>query len=128
MSAVFIVFIINRLPQVVKNIIYGTKVQTPIFNIIRGFFGIGQPILPDGNFARLILISFIFWCLVIRTAYQGMLFEFTTTAVRKPEMRTLEELRERNFTLYMPNNYNYYNILDFIKRVIGYGIFFFFNF
>jgi len=93
MSAVATILIINRFSAKIKTIFYGLRVQNPIFNIIRGFFGIGQTMLPDGNFARLILISFIFWYLVIRTAYQGKLFEFTTTTIRKPEMRTLEELR-----------------------------------
>ena len=101
-----------------KNVFYGSKVQSPIFNIVRGFFGIGQTILPEKNFSRLILLSFILWCLVVRTAYQGKLFEFTTTAIRKPEMRTLEELKAKNFSLYMLDD-NYHNILEFVKRVIG---------
>ena len=119
MSAVATILIVNRFFSKVKTIFYGSKVQNPIFNITRGFFGIGQTTLPDGNFARLILISFLFWCLVIRTAYQGKLFEFTTTAVRKPEMRTLEELRKNNFTLYLPGRYEYFKKLDFLKDVIG---------
>jgi len=119
MSAVGTILIINRFSSTVKTIFYGLKVQNPIFNITRGFFGIGQTTLPDGSFARLILVSFLFWCLVIRTAYQGKLFEFTTTAIRKPEMRTLEELRNNNFTLYLPGRYEYFKKLDFIKGVIG---------
>ena len=103
----------------VKNVIYGSKVQSPIFNIVRGFFGIGQTILPVNDVARLILLSFILWCLVVRTAYQGKLFEFTTTAIRKPEMRTLEELKNKNFSLYLPDDYDYHKVLDFVKRVIG---------
>jgi len=119
MSAVATILIINRFSSNIKNLFFGSRVQNPIFNITRGFFGIGQTLLPDGNFARLILTSFLFWCLVIRTAYQGKLFEFTTTAVRKPEMRTLKELRNNNFTLYVPGRYEYFKILDFIEDVIG---------
>ncbi|CAG9811075.1 unnamed protein product [Chironomus riparius] len=118
-SAVVAICIINRFPLMVKNIFYGSKVQSPMLNVVRGFFGIGQTILPKKNFARLILLSFILWCLVIRTAYQGKLFEFTTTAIRKPEMRTLEELKDKNFSLYMPDENEYHKILDFVKRVIG---------
>ncbi|KAL7013005.1 hypothetical protein ACKWTF_015144 [Chironomus riparius] len=119
LSAVVTICIINRFPLVFKNIIYGSKVQSPIFNIVRGFFGIGQTILPDKDVGRLILLSFILWCLVIRTAYQGKLFEFTTTAVRQPEMRTIEELKDKNFSLYVPDNNVHYKVLTFVKRVIG---------
>lgn len=67
-------------------------------------FGIGQTKLPFKNFGRIILTSFILWCLVIRTGYQGKLFEFTTTAVRKPEMKTLEEVESRHTVLYVPDD------------------------
>jgi hypothetical protein len=37
----------------------------------------------------------------MRTAYQGKLFEFTTTAVRKPEMTNLAQLKSINSTIYV---------------------------
>jgi len=49
---------------------------------------------------RLIIISFIFWYLIIRTAFQGKLFEFTASAIRKPEIRTFKDLNNSNFQLY----------------------------
>jgi hypothetical protein len=91
-----------------------------ILEVFRNFFGIGQSQLPARNFGRLILISFILWCLVIRTAYQSKLFEYTTTPIRKPDMKTLEELRAKNVTLYYPDDTGIKNkMIDFIDNVTG---------
>ena len=117
-ASIAVILIINRFSKNVRDLFFGSAIRTPTFNIFRAFFGIGQTRLPNGSFARLILISFVLWCLVIRTAYQGKLFEFTTTAIRKPELRTLEELRDQSFTLYMPENRNFSSFDGFIEAVI----------
>jgi hypothetical protein len=65
------IFIINKMPSAVKNIVFGENIQHAAFNIIGAFFGIGQVKLPSGNFPRIILIFFVLYCLVMRTAYQG---------------------------------------------------------
>lgn len=104
--AVVFINIINHLPKRIKRYFYGKTKQAPILNIFRIFFGIGQTKLPDKHFGRLILISYIFWCLVIRTVYQGILFILTTNAVTKPMIKSLDELRHKNFSLYVPNNTN----------------------
>lgn len=101
--ALLLVNIVNHCPHKIKNYLYGKSVQTPLLNIFRIFFGIGQTKLPDGHFGRIILVSFIFWCLVIRTIYQGILFILTTNAVTKPTLESLDELSKRNFTLFVPN-------------------------
>jgi hypothetical protein len=57
---------------------------------------------------------------VIRTAYQSKLFEYTTTPIRKPDMKTLEEVRARNVTLYYPDDSGVKNkIMDFLDNVTG---------
>lgn len=70
-AAFFIIFIINFLPNDIKDVIFGENVKMPGFNVIGTFFGIGQTKLPENNFARIILMSFIIFCLIFRTAYQG---------------------------------------------------------
>ncbi|CAG9811424.1 unnamed protein product [Chironomus riparius] len=117
-SSVAVILIINRFSKNVQNLFFGSAIQSPTFNIFRAFFGIGQTRLPRESFARLILLSFVMWCLVVRTAYQGKLFEFTTTAIRKPELRTLEELRHQNFTLFLPENQNFSSFEGLLERII----------
>jgi hypothetical protein len=41
-SAFSIIFVINQLSKKVKDLLYGNDVQTPAFNIVSIFFGIGQ--------------------------------------------------------------------------------------
>lgn len=69
--AFIMIFFMNLLPRKLKDIVYGTNVKMPSFNVIGTFFGIGQTKLPDNNFARIILMSFIIFCLIFRTCYQG---------------------------------------------------------
>jgi len=88
-------------------------------SIFRTFCGVGDKKLPKGSFARILLILFIFWCLVVRTAYQGKLFEFTTSAIRKPEIMSLEELRNKNFTLFVSNGIMNDQMTKFVRKIIG---------
>jgi hypothetical protein len=44
---------------------------------------------------------FIVFCLIIRTAYQGVLFEMITTDMRKESPNTMEELLQKNYTIYI---------------------------
>jgi hypothetical protein len=75
--------------------------------IISGtFFGIGQMRLPINNFGRIILMVFILFCLIIRTAYLGVLFEMITTDMRKNSPNTMEQLLAQNYTIY----FRYYDI------------------
>ncbi|KAG5668377.1 hypothetical protein PVAND_016317 [Polypedilum vanderplanki] len=99
-SALSIIFIINRLTKPIQQIVFGKKVQTPSLNVIGTFFGIGQLREPENNFGRLLLINFLLFCLVIRNAYQGVMFEMMTKEMRRPEAQTFEDLWENNFDVY----------------------------
>jgi len=94
------IVIINRLSKSTQNIVYGDNVATPIWNVIRIFFGISQTKLPKKKFSRFILMMFIFFCLIFRTCFQSKFFEFLTGEPRHPPPRTIEDLRERNYGMY----------------------------
>jgi hypothetical protein len=112
--------IINQLPKHVRRLFFGKIKHSTVFKIFQTFFGISEKNSPDGNFARITFISFIFWCLVIRTAYQGKLFEFTTTAIRKPVLKTLEALKDRNYSIYFSHAMAERGLLiGYLKKVIG---------
>lgn len=71
-----IIFIINLMKnRQIQQFIYGTQVQYPAFNILVAFFGQSQNVLPSRSFARFLLMIFILFCLVTRTAYQGVQFD-----------------------------------------------------
>lgn len=100
LAVFFTIFIINVSPKFIQNVFYGDDVKTPSLNILSIFFGISQTRLPNENFSRNILLLFVFFCLIFRTCYQSMLFEFMTSEPRRPPPRTIKDLKERNYTLY----------------------------
>lgn len=71
--AFLVIFIINRMPKIFPELIYGVDIHTPTLNVIANFFGIAQQIMPRSNGARMLLLCFTYFCLIFRTAYQGLL-------------------------------------------------------
>lgn len=100
-SGIVVIFIIKFTPKRVQVLVFGGGVDTPTLNLFQAFFGIGQIALPDGSFARYLLMMFILFCLVIRTAYQGIMFNFMQADMRKPEVQSIEEMITKNFTFYV---------------------------
>ena len=117
-----VIIICNQFPNKLRKIFYGSAKKTKVFNIFQTFFGISHIKVPKNNFTRIILISFIFWCLVIRTAYQGKLFEFTTTAIRKPKLKTLEDLRSKNFSIFFASVTSQNELFETTQKSIGYVV------
>jgi hypothetical protein len=102
-AAFVTVFIVRFLSAKVQDFIYGSNVSSPTLHVFVHFFGLGQVILPQRNFPRFLLMIFILFSLIIRTAYQGKMFEFLQKEMRKPEMQSIEEMIENNFTFHMEN-------------------------
>lgn len=100
----------------IQEFFIGKAVNSPLLNVVMIFFGISQIKSPGRNFARFLLMSFIMFCMIIRTAYQGKMFEFIQMDIRHPEVQTINELIDKNFTFYMEPQFNaYYNESDFVK-------------
>jgi hypothetical protein len=113
------IFVLKRAPVRIQELIFGEGIRTPAFNVVEIFFGMGQVRLPVSNFPRIILMTFIFFCLIIRTAYQGVFYEMLTHDLRRPQPETIAELFDQNYTLFMVPNvtevlkkYKYYRRLD----------------
>lgn len=69
--AFIVIFIVNHMSKSIKNLIYGVGIHSAAFNVIAVSLGVTVYKVPKNNFARIILTFFIFYCLIIRTAYQG---------------------------------------------------------
>lgn len=93
------IFIINTFSRKIQNIIYGENVLTPAQNVGAILFGMSQTKLPIKNFPRIILITFVLFCLVMRTAYQGVLFELIAADIRKPLPKTFHDLFVMNYSI-----------------------------
>ncbi|KAG5680218.1 hypothetical protein PVAND_009743 [Polypedilum vanderplanki] len=95
--AFFVIFIINQMSIKIQEKVFGRNITTPSFNVVSTFFGIGLSKLPKTSFARFILIMFIMFCLIVRTAYQGVIFDYMNSDMRKPHATTIEEVFEQNY-------------------------------
>lgn len=94
------ILIINRLSKSTQILVYGNKVDTPIWNVISIFFGISQTKLPSKNFSRFILIIFIYFCLIFRTCFQSKFFEFLTSEPRQLPPKSVKDLILRNYNVF----------------------------
>lgn len=113
-----VIFVLNFANKEIRAFVFGCHVTTPSLNVTAIFFGISQITLPGRNFARFIVMTFILFCLIIRTAYQGKMFEFLQKNITKSEIQTIDELVERNFTLFVRDIYIYKNVeMDFYKKI-----------
>jgi len=96
-----IIIVSNFATQRVRDFVFGESVSTPSLNVLIAFFGLGQIILPRRNFARFLLMLFIVWSLIFRTCYQGLLFEYLQGDGRKPAIKSIKELLDRNLTYFI---------------------------
>lgn len=110
-TAFGIIFIINLRPRITQEFFYGKNVKTPALNVLGIFFGISQTQLPIRNFSRIILMTFTVFCLVLRTAYQGVLFTMMATEIGKPLPKTIEDLQTMNYTIVLQRSEDYLSYL-----------------
>lgn len=101
--------------KAIQRLVFGEKVLTTNMNYIGAIFGIGQTVLPKGNFARFLLMMFIILCLVLRTCHQSMLYSLLQLDLRRPEIKTIEEAIEGNYTFYIAlSDYLKFSYADFM--------------
>jgi hypothetical protein len=73
-------------------------------------------VLPGRNFARFILMLYLLFCLVLRTAYQGKQFEFMGKEMRRPDPKTVENLIEKQFSLMNLQEVEFFKNMEFMKK------------
>jgi len=91
------IFIIKRLSKTIQNFIFGRKIKHPYLNMFIGLLGTTQHKLPGTNFARFLLMNFLILSLIIRTAYQGKLYQIMQANIKNPEPQTLREMEKQGY-------------------------------
>lgn len=108
-ASAFALIIVMKFARIdIRDFLFGTNVTTPALNVLAAFFGCSQIVCPGRNFARFLLMAFILFSLVIRTAYQGKMFEFLQKEMRKPTVDSLEEMLDNNFTFWVKSDFKLY--------------------
>ncbi|KAG5679499.1 hypothetical protein PVAND_009063 [Polypedilum vanderplanki] len=112
------IFGLHFCPRWFKEIVFGRGVIHPAYNALGIFFGISQLRLPNESFCRAILLIYLWYCLIIRTCWQSMMFEFMTSDMRKPLPESIEDLFRMNYTILLKNNAPYLEI-DIFAELVG---------
>jgi len=121
--ALLVIQIINQLSKQVQNFVFGRNVTTPSLNIMIAFVGGSQTTLPRRNFARFLLMLFIFFSLIIRTCHQSKYFEYLQANFIKSEIQSAEELIEGNYSIYVLNEMPTSSITaQGIKNIVRYDV------
>jgi hypothetical protein len=106
-AAFGVTVIVNKQSRWIQDIVYGKNVRMPGYNIVSIFFGIGQSKVPMSNFPRTILVLFIWFCFIFRTAYVGVLFELLALDIQRPPPQTLLEVIKDSYSFLNINNSKY---------------------
>lgn len=94
-----------------REFLVGKGNQSPFLNMVNIFFGGSIQRPPTRNFARTMFCIWIFSCTVIRSAYQGAIFDFIKKSKTVPPVNTVSALIRENYTLYMTRTT--FNMLKF---------------
>lgn len=115
------IFAVNFSSKRVQVIVFGSQVNSPSLNVIIAFFGLSQTITPRRSFARVLLMIFILYSLIIRTAYQGSSFEMLQKDLRRKEIQTVDELVEKNYPIYAKKLiFSGWKGAEILKRFLNY--------
>ena len=125
-ASLVVLLILLQRSNSMYDFVIGLNVATPYLNIIGIFMGVSQNVLPHRNVSRFLFTSFILFCLIMRTAYQGKYFEFITGDVRKKPITSIEELKEKNMDVYFDYNKYFFQdhtVLDNLDTYAGSDLF-----
>lgn len=99
--AVIVIFTVKRNSTAYAIVVDQTN-QSPYMNLLYGFLVGPIHKEPKKNFSRFLVIVWILACLVLRTAYQGQLFKFMKMNKMKDNVRSIEDLIEKNISVKLP--------------------------
>lgn len=101
MTSLVVMTILSLKLKNLKQFIFGSKVENPSVNLLIAIFGGSQTHLPTESVPRLFLIMIVVFCLVVRSAYQGLMFKFLQSDGRLKEVQSIDEMIEKNYRFYM---------------------------
>lgn len=117
LAAFLTIIIVSLTTKSIRDFVFGSNIASPSLNVAMIFFGSPQFNLPKHNFARFLTMLFVLYSMIIRTAWQGKMFEFMQKKMTKDAVRSVDEMIEKNFTFYMlPAFKSIYEEMDFMKR------------
>jgi len=113
----FVIFTIKRFASSsAQSFVFGSNNKSPYINMIIGIFGGSQHALPKTNFARFLLMMLLIKCLILRSMYQGFLFDILQTNQYHKQPQTIEEFVELNMEIHIKDgNADYFNGFEMFR-------------
>lgn len=99
--AVAVITMLKYTPKVIHNYVIGSNVQASVLNVYNVFLGGAQKTVPQNSFPRFLLVTFLIFTLIIRTLYQGGVFDILKRDVRTIQLKTIDEYIDHEFTFYI---------------------------
>jgi hypothetical protein len=115
-GSLLVIQVVNRMSIKIQKFVFGRNVQTPTLNVASVFLSGSQHRVPGRNFARFLLMLFICWSVIIRTCYQSILYKNLQQDIRKPMIKTFDELNEKNFSIIIAPGAEHILGVDFVER------------
>ncbi|XP_062539200.1 uncharacterized protein LOC134207510 [Armigeres subalbatus] len=106
--AVGCIAIVNKLDWTVRNFVYGRGNRAPVLTLICVLLVGGVNRCPRRNFARTLVMFWILFTLILRTAYQGSLYRILQTTLNVTSPTTLHGIYDANLDLYMRDSAKQY--------------------
>jgi hypothetical protein len=97
--------IVYRMKVEVQNFVFGRNVITPSLNVLAHFFGTSQVMMPQRNFARFLVMSFILLSFMLRNLYQGVMCDYFQTDMRRPQpIQSIRDISKSGYSIYFNNS------------------------
>lgn len=96
---------VNRLSQKARRLIFGHETTSPLTNMFLILLGSSQTIVPSNNFPRLLLMTFVIFCMVIRSIFQGSLYRFLQSDGSRSQVGSVDEMRAEKFDFHIGKSF-----------------------
>lgn len=101
LAGCFVIIVIKFKSKTVQNFVFGRGVKNQFYNMWAGILGTTQQKLPRRNFARFLLMKFLLFSLVVRTAYQSALYQFMQSDKKHKGPQTINDILELEYNFYV---------------------------
>jgi hypothetical protein len=104
-STAFVTLLIfgsEKVPHKIKKFLYDKNEKFKYDFIIIIILGESSQRFPKKNTSRILIMAFVIFCLVMRTAYTSQMFNNLQSGATHRVIKSLQEMEEKDFTLFLP--------------------------
>lgn len=102
------VLVISVRSKKIKTYAFGARYHNAFMDYIATIFGSALSTVPSAFTPRFIVIQFVLFCFVVRSIYQGSLYNFLQSGAKANEVQTIDEMVSKGFTFFMLQGYAKY--------------------